>query len=63
VRTSIVIDDNLVAEAMAASGITSKSAVIELGLKSLIRQHAFAELKSLRGKIAWTGDLESIRRD
>ena len=62
-RTNIVIDDNLIAEAMSASGAPSKKAVVELGLKALIRQQARAELKALRGKIAWTGDLDAMRRD
>jgi Arc/MetJ family transcription regulator len=62
-RTNIVIDDNLIAEAMSASGAPSKKAVVELGLKALIRQQALAELKSLRGKITWKGDLDAMRRD
>ena len=62
-RTNIVIDDRLIAEAMAASGATSKKAAVELGLRALIRQQAMSELRSLRGKIAWTGDLDAMRRD
>lgn len=62
-RTNIVIDDSLIAEAMSASGAPTKKAVVELGLKALIRQQARKELKSLRGKIAWTGDLDAMRLD
>jgi Arc/MetJ family transcription regulator len=62
-RTNIVIDDKLIADAMAASGATSKKAAVEMGLRALIRQQALAELKSLRGKITWTGDLDAMRRD
>jgi Arc/MetJ family transcription regulator len=62
-RTNIVIDDQLIADAMAASGAPSKKAAVELGLRALIRQQALAELKGLRGKIAWSGDLDAMRRD
>ncbi len=62
-RTNIVIDDRLIAEAMAASGAPSKRAAVEQGLRALIRQQALSELKSLRGKVAWTGDLDAMRRD
>ncbi len=62
-RTNIVIDDKLIAEAMAASGAPSKKAAVELGLRALIRQQALSELRSWRGKVAWTGDLDAMRRD
>ena len=62
-RTNIVIDDKLIAEAMVASGAASKKAAVELGLKALIRQKALSELKALRGKVTWTGDLDAMRRD
>ena len=62
-RTNIVIDDKLIAEAMAASGAPSKKAAVELGLRALIRQQSLAELTSLRGKIKWTGNLDAMRRD
>lgn len=62
-RTNVVIDDELMAEAMEASGASTKKAVVEMGLKALIRQRAYEELASLRGKIRWEGDLDAMRRD
>ena len=62
-RTNIVIDDQLIAQAMAASGAPSKKAAVELGLQALIRQRALAELRGLRGKVRWVGDLGAMRRD
>ena len=62
-RTNIVIDDKLIAEAMAASGAASKKVAVELGLRALIRQQALSELKALRGKVPWTGDLDAMRQD
>jgi Arc/MetJ family transcription regulator len=62
-RTNIVIDDKLIAEAMQVSGAATKKAAVELGLKALIKQRAHEELASLRGKIRWVGDLDAMRRD
>jgi Arc/MetJ family transcription regulator len=36
-RTNIVIDDELMAEAMKATGLTTKRAVVEAGLARLIQ--------------------------
>ncbi len=62
-RTNIVIDDELLQEAMAATGATTKRQAVELGLKSLVRLGRQGDVKELRGKLAWTGDLEEMRLD
>lgn len=62
-RTNIVIDQQLIAEAMQASGAPTKKAAVEMGLKALIQQRAWNELASLKGKIRWVGDLDAMRRD
>ena len=62
-RANIVIDDALMTEALAVSGATTKREVIELALRALIRSRAQEELKSLRGKIDWQGDLRAMRCD
>ncbi len=62
-RTNIVIDNDLIAEAMHVSGAVTKKAAVEMGLKALIKQRAHEELASLRGKIRWVGDLDELRRD
>lgn len=36
-RTSIVIDDTLVQDAMRATGVKTKREVVELGLRTLLR--------------------------
>jgi Arc/MetJ family transcription regulator len=63
VRTNIVLDDELVAEAMRRTGIKTKRAVVEEALKRLIRLSRQAEIRSLRGKLHWEGDLDEMRRD
>lgn len=62
-RTNIVIDDKLMADTLRATGLRTKREVVELGLKTLLQLRQQAELKKLRGKVDWQGDLETMRRD
>jgi Arc/MetJ family transcription regulator len=63
VRTNIVIDDKLMADVLRATGLGTKRETVELGLRTLLRLRRQAELRRLRGKLAWQGDLDSMRRD
>jgi Arc/MetJ family transcription regulator len=60
-RTSIVIDDELMTEALKASGCETKKEAVEQGLKLLIQFGKQQELRKLRGKIKWEGDLDEMR--
>jgi Arc/MetJ family transcription regulator len=62
-RTNIVIDDDLIKEAMALSNIKTKKAVVEFGLKLLVQIKRQEQIKNLRGKLRWNGDLEAMRLD
>ena len=62
-RTNIVIDDKLMADTLRATGLSTKREVVELGLKTLLRLRQQAEIKQLRGKVTWEGDLDAMRRD
>ena len=62
-RTNIVIDDDLLKSAMRATGAKTKREAVELGLASLIRLKELEDIRGLRGKLRWTGDLEKMRRD
>tara|TARA_R110000868_G_scaffold35025_8_gene125896 strand:+ start:269 stop:463 length:195 start_codon:yes stop_codon:yes gene_type:complete len=62
-RTNIVIDDELMAQAMHATGIKTKKEAVEQGLRTLLRLSEQAELRSLRGAIDWDGDLDVQRCD
>jgi Arc/MetJ family transcription regulator len=62
-RTNIVIDDDLMAEVLQATGIKTKREAVEEGLKLLLRMSAQQEILKLRGKIHWQGDLDEMRRD
>lgn len=60
-RTNIDIDDALMAEAMAITGARTKKQAVEDGLRLLVRMQKQQALRSLRGKVAWVGDLEASR--
>lgn len=56
-RTNIVIDDAIMKEAMMLSKIKTKKVVVEVGLKLLVQIKEQEQIKSLRGKLKWDGDL------
>ncbi len=60
-RTNIIIDDNLIQKAMRVTGLHTKKAVVEAGLKLLIDVKSQAGVRRLRGKIKWEGNLEEMR--
>ena len=62
-RTNIVIDDNLMAEAIEISQLKTKKAVVETGLRLLIQIKKQERIKSLRGRLKWDDDLEKMRLD
>ncbi len=62
-RTNIVIDDALMAEAMKVSALKTKKAVVESGLSLLIQIKKQEHIKSLRGKLKWDDDLNKMRLD
>ena len=62
-RTNIVIDDVLMAEALKATGLKSKRAAVELGLQTLLRLQRQKAIRQLRGALAWEGDLDASRVD
>ena len=49
-RTNIVLDDELVAAAMQASGAKTKREVVDLALRELIARHRQRKLKRLVGR-------------
>ena len=62
-RTNIVIDDQLMAEALKVSGARTKREAVELGLRTLLQLSRQREIRRLRGRIQWQGDLEAMRLD
>ena len=62
-RTNIDIDDELMAQAMKLTGLPTKRAAVEEGLKLLVRVRKQGQgLKALKG-LGWEGDLDAMRQD
>lgn len=60
-RTNIVIDDELMAEAIKATGLKTKREVVERGLNLILQQNRQQAVRKLRGKLHWEGDLDKMR--
>ena len=61
-RTNIEIDDELLSQAMAAAGLSTKRATVEEGLRLLVRLRKQATaLTELKGS-GWEGDLDEMRQ-
>ncbi|MHB9038446.1 MAG: type II toxin-antitoxin system VapB family antitoxin [Armatimonadota bacterium] len=63
-RTNIVIDDNLIKAAQDATGLKTKKAVVEEGLRRLVRcKEQLTAIQALKGAANWEGDLREMRKD
>ncbi len=60
-RTNIVIDDALMRRAMQVTGLRTKRAVVEEGLRLLIQVKGQTGIRRLRGAVKWEGDLADMR--
>lgn len=61
-RTNIDIDDKLMNDVLKSTGLKTKKDAVELGLKTLIRLKKQESIKKFRGQLAWTGDLDDMRK-
>jgi Arc/MetJ family transcription regulator len=61
VRTNIVIDDELMKNTLQATGLKTKREAVELGLRTLLQLRQQEQIRRLRGKLDWQGDLEASR--
>ena len=62
-RTNIVIDDDLMTEVLRVGGFATKREAVEEGLRLILRTRAQADIRRLRGKLRWEGDLDEMRTD
>ncbi|MHB1390132.1 MAG: type II toxin-antitoxin system VapB family antitoxin [Thermoleophilia bacterium] len=62
-RTNVVIDDDLMQSALRQSGLKTKKAVIEEGLRLLVQLGRQSQVKDFRGRLKWSGDLDEMRTD
>lgn len=62
-RTNIVIDDDLMVKVLGVTGLKTKRAAVEAGLRALLNLQSQAQIRAFRGKLVWEGDLEAMRSD
>ena len=62
-RTNIVIDEELMKQVLKLTGLKTKRAAVEQGLKMLLRLKQQEQIRKYRGKLHWEGDLDTLRRD
>lgn len=62
-RTNIVIDDVLMAEALRVSGYKTKKKAVEEALRLMINIKKQVDVRKFRGKLNWEGDLDALRSD
>ena len=62
-RTNIVIDEELMKQVLKLTGLKTKRAAVEQGLKTLLRLKQQEQIRKYRGKLHWEGDLDTLRRD
>ncbi len=60
-RTNIDIDDELLAAAMAATGLSTKRATVEQALRRLVRRHEQKQAIAEMAGMGWDGDLDAMR--
>jgi Arc/MetJ family transcription regulator len=60
-RTNIVIDDRLMRDALRATGLKTKREAVDEALRTLLRLSKQGEIRALRGKLDWQGDLNAMR--
>jgi Arc/MetJ family transcription regulator len=63
-RTNIEIDADLIQEAMSLTGARTKREVVDIALRRLVDKGSlYRAIRSLRGKIAWEGDIDTWRSE
>lgn len=62
-RTNLVLDGDLLEEALRASGLKTYSAAVNEALGEYVRLRKFRRIFELEGSGAWEGDLPKMRGD
>ena len=60
-KTNIDLDERLVSRAQKLTGLKTKKEIVNHALSELVRKKDQKSILRLKGRIAWTGDLEKLR--
>jgi Arc/MetJ family transcription regulator len=61
-QTRVAVDLDLLQAAKSVTGLETDRAVVEAGLRLLLQMNAQRDIRELRGKVTWEGDLQESRR-
>ena len=62
-RTNLVLDENILEEAVRVLGVKTYSAAVNLALEEAIRIKKLTSLREFFGHGLWEGDLSKMRED
>jgi len=62
-RTNVVIEDNLIEEGLAFTGLKTKRELVNFALKELVDRKKRKAILALEGKLHWEGKLKEMRED
>jgi Arc/MetJ family transcription regulator len=62
-RTNVEVDVNVLQQVQTLGNFGTKKAAIQAALIDYLNVLKRQQLLALRGKVAWQGDLDSLRRD
>jgi len=62
-RTNVVIDDRLIEEGLAVTGLKTKRDLVNYALKELVDRKRRKAILALEGRLRWEGDLNDMRED
>ncbi len=62
-RTNTELDDELIAEAMEMSGLSTKKAIVQCALEEYVRIRRQRDAIDALSGMDWEGDLDQMRND
>ena len=62
-RTNVVIEDKLIEEGLAYTGLKTKRELVNLALKDLVDRKRRKAILALEGKLHWEGNLKEMREN
>lgn len=60
-RTNIVLDDGLIEQARAATGLKKKTEIVDFALRALAGHNTIRKIRKYRKSGVWKGNLNSMR--
>jgi len=63
IRTNIVLDKQLLENALKETGMKTRRQLVDFALRELMRHHHQRKILELKGHIDWQGDLDTMRAE